>query len=386
MGISVYGVSATHQAAGLASRYWKGSFPWSFLGPLQVESTQFMLEVSRRIGGRAVLIPTSDVTAMFVAENADELRENFIFPAQSAEVLESLINKKQMYQLAGAAHIPTAKTIFPQSQADVERFSQEAAFPVIVKGVDPRLPGGTTKTLLGRPEHLLEYYDTVVNSAEPNLLVQEYIPGEDDTVWMFNGYVNQRSTCLAAFTGQKLRQYPPYAGVASLGICLRNDAVGQMTSRFLDSVGYCGPVDVDYRYDGRDGSYKLLDVNPRIGATFRLFVAENGMDVARVYYLDMTDQPVPSIVPREGRKWMLEEDVRSCLRYRRDGKLSLRAWASSLRGVQETAWFALDDPAPFLTRCWGGLKSTFHPRTRLAGELPADVQGVPGTHEQTRPS
>ncbi len=46
---------------------------------------------------------------------------------------------------------------------------------------------------------------------------------------------------------------------------------------------------------------------------------------------------------------MVEDmDLVSAMRSWRDGDLTLRAWAKSLRGVQETACFALDDPLPFL--------------------------------------
>lgn len=90
---------------------------------------------------------------------------------------------------------------------------------------------------------------------------------------------------------------------------------------------------------------------------------------------------------------MLEEDVQSCLRYRRDGKLSFRAWADSLRGVQEAAWFALDDPAPFLIRTWGASETpsvwalydqTHGPQGRGPFEDLRIVRGftVRGSHEQ----
>ena len=61
--------------------------------------------------------------------------------------------------------------------------------------------------------------------ADPNLMLQEYIPGGDDSIWMFNGYFDANSDCLAGFTGRKLRQTPPYTGVTSLGVCLPNDVV-----------------------------------------------------------------------------------------------------------------------------------------------------------------
>src|SRR5947208_16342430 len=110
-------------------------------------------------------------------------------------------------------------------------------------------------------------------------------------------------------------------------------------------------LDVGYRYDARDGQYKLLDVNPRIGSTFRLFVAENGMDVARAMYLDLTRQPVVPGTQRPGHKWFVEDqDLVSCLRYHRQGNLTFRQWIASFRGVEEAAFYASDDLYPCVTR------------------------------------
>jgi len=91
---------------------------------------------------------------------------------------------------------------------------------------------------------------------------------------MFNGYFNDRSECLVAFA-RKFARTRFYRGVTSLGICLKNDIVEETTKKFMKAIGYKGILDIGYRYDARDGKYKLLDVNPRIGATFRLFVAKD---------------------------------------------------------------------------------------------------------------
>ena len=104
-------------------------------------------------------------------------------------------------------------------------------------------------------------------------MLQEYIPGGDDDVWMFNGYFDADSDCLVGFTARKLRQTPIHTGATSLGICLPNAEVHETTVRWMKRLGYRGILDIGYRFDARDGRYKVLDVNPRIGATFRLFVA-----------------------------------------------------------------------------------------------------------------
>jgi len=119
---------------------------------------------------------------------------------------------------------------------------------------------------------------------------------------MCNGYFNHDSDCLATFTGKKLRQWPPHAGVASLAECEPNETVEATTRRFMKAVGYQGLVGIGYRYDARDGLYKVLDVNPRVSGVFRLFVAADGMDIARVAYLGLTHQPVPPIAAPPGAK------------------------------------------------------------------------------------
>jgi predicted ATP-grasp superfamily ATP-dependent carboligase len=153
-------------------------------------------------------------------------------------------------------------------------------------------------------------------------------------------------------TGRKIRQSPIHTGVTSLGVCLKNPVVDETTRRFMKNIGYRGILDIGYRYDMRDGKYKVLDINPRIGSTFRLFVGDNGLDVARAQYLDLTGQRVPSSELVEGRKWFVEDrDFVSSFRYRYEKNLTFKQWLTSYRGVQESAWFALDDLPPFFMMC-----------------------------------
>jgi len=201
-------------------------------------------------------------------------------------------------------------------------------------------------------EELLGQYHAMEDGSHPSLMLQEYIPGGDDSVWMLNGYFDERAECLFSITAKKIHQTPVYTGMTALGVCLPNHAVESATKTLVRAVGYKGILDIGYRYDARDGLYKLLDVNPRLGATFRLFVGHDGMDVTRAQYLDFTGREVPRSHLCTGRKWILEDaDLVSCIRYYRDGTLNLRDWLRSYRGIQECAWYASDDVMPFLRRC-----------------------------------
>jgi len=203
-------------------------------------------------------------------------------------------------------------------------------------------------SIVNSERELLDRYDAVEDPARPNVMLQEYIPGGDEMTWTFNGYFDRDGECKVAFTGRKLRNFPAYFGQASLAVCAKNEYVRNTTLGFMKNIGYRGPLDLGYRYDARDGKYKVNDINPRIGAMFRLFVSENGMDVARALYQDMTGQQVIAGSAPEGRRWIVEDvDLFSSFRYWRDGKFTLKEWINSFRGVREMAFLAADDPMPF---------------------------------------
>jgi D-aspartate ligase len=357
MGVKVYAVGDQPRSAGMMSRYCHGKFITNGNVAGRGALVEFLRDVSRRIGQRPILTCTDDDSSAFIADHADALREAFLFPIISSQLVRTLTDKKQMYFLARRLGVPTAETSFPKSRRDALDLIQDnrVRFPIMLKGIDGNLleRRGKPKMVIVRDaQELLRKYDEIEDPANPNLMFQEYIPGGDDSVWMFNGYFGQNSHCMLGFTGQKLRQHPVYVGATSLGICLRNEVVEKTTKDFMKAIDYRGVLDIGYRYDARDGQYKVLDVNPRVGATFRLFLATNGMDVVRAMYLDLTGQPVPSAPTCEGRKWVVEKgDLISFRHYRRDGKLKFVEWVRSFRGVQEAAWFATDDFVPFALMC-----------------------------------
>jgi D-aspartate ligase len=355
LGVPVHGVQEDRWAPVARSRYLREKLPWMDAGAGK-ENLSRLLRLGRALGGRAILIPTDDVGSIFVAEHAQSLRECYRFPRQDPLLVRSLCNKQQLYHLCREFDVPAPQTWFPTTRDELLDLLREAVFPVVLKAIDPWLLRRGTQlasvTIANDANELLRWYDRLEDPRHPNLMLQEYIPGGPESIWMYNGYFNAHSESLVHFTGRKLRQHPPYTGMTTLGVCASNEVVEATTKRLMKAIGYRGIVDMGYRYDARDGQYKLLDVNPRIGATFRLFVGTNGIDVARALYLDLTDQRVEMAGAREGRKWLVESyDTISSLRYLRDGRLTPTNWLRSFRGVNESAWFALDDPLPSAVMC-----------------------------------
>jgi len=301
---------------------------------------------------------------MYIAEHANTLREWFTFPDQRADLLYSLCSKKDMHYLAKRFNIPTAETAFPRCLDDVLNFLHTAPFPIILKQIISWPPMSCEGLLVHNERELVDTYEALKASEKQNLLLQEYIPGGDDSQWLFTGYFDERSNCLAGFTGRRIRQWPIHAGVTTLGVCQRNETIAGPAKNLLHAIGYKGIVAIDYRFDARDGQYKVLDINPRIGANTRLFVADNGIDVARALYFDMTGRPATTqAAAPEGRKWVVEDnDLKSSLLRLFDRRFTATQWINSYRGVREAAYFSLDDPGPFLQMLTHNLVESLTPR------------------------
>ncbi len=380
LGVPMYLIAQEGMATPVwSSRHWSRRTRWDFDLPPDA-SLRFLLDVGRDIevahGARPIILTLADWVAIFLEEHADALGEQFIFPRAQHPVVHRLANKWKMFSLAGEHGIPTPATTYPQSRDEVMTFLEAASFPIVMKAADPYLPYVPSKKVVQSSRELLNKFDHDATLGPSNLILQEYIPGDAESVWMCNAYFGRESACHAIFTGKKLRQVSA-TGIASLAVCLPNETVEEQTRSFMQGVGYQGCVGIGYRYDARDGLYKLLDVNPRVSGVFRLFSASNGMDVVRVCYLDLTGQTIPASALSIGRRWLLEDDALAALTAMREGRLTVKQWITSLRGVREAHWFAADDPMPAFVWLWSGirrkafagLRRTFSSRPKAAGEL-----------------
>ena len=349
-GVRVYSLAADEPSIANASRYCCGTFRIGCngrpLGRPDAAIVEDLLEAGRLLGRGALLVPGSDEWTVFVAMHAHSLAAVFRFPDQPTGLVAALASKKGLHDLALRHGLPTPRVVVPTNDDELAAAMDHLQFPVMLKPILSR-PGLQGPELVRDRHELRMRYCGLGETG--NVLIQEYIPGSDQDVWVFNGYFDATSRCLAAFTGRKIRQYPARMGLISLGVCEENAEVASQTQTFLQAAGYQGVVDIGYRWDRRDGRYKVLDINPRLGGAFRLFVDRYGLDVMRAMYLDMTGQPVPELERKDGRKWMLEAaEILGYRHYRRDG-MSIVAWLRSLRGLEEGATFSLRDPIPFLT-------------------------------------
>ncbi|MGH2874109.1 MAG: hypothetical protein ACRDL5_16805 [Solirubrobacteraceae bacterium] len=349
VGVPVHAVRSHPRDPATRSRYLAGPLDL----PTDVDDARWaqgLLELPASLDG-AILLAIDDLAAVAVGDHQERLLERFRLPAQPAGIQRRLASKRELWQLCCELGLPTPHSTFPVSEAELLEQASAHGYPVVVKRAEPWYPARDRRApsvaIAQDRAQLLDAYRRMESDAAPQVMLQEYIPGGSDSVWMFNGCFGDGARALCAFTGRKLRQCGRGTGPTTLGLVIDNEQVAVSAKRLMEHLDYRGIVDMGFRYDPRDAGYKLLDVNPRLGSTFRLFAAANGLDVVRALHLELTERPVPDSINPDGRLWLDEpRDTLTAAQMLGRGALSPVAWLRSLRGIDEGVWWAADDPWP----------------------------------------
>src|SRR3989344_3079386 len=161
----------------------------------------------------------------------------------------------------------------------IQGIQQVKEYPVIIK---PRMSSGSRGfALCNNYEELKNNFEMILKEYPQGLLVQEYIPKKDEIG--FYALLNQRSE-LKAFTVQKrIRSYPLNGGPSTLRETIRHDYVKDLSLKLLKSINWQGLAMVEFRVDARDGTPKLMEINPRFWGSLALSIAA-GVDFPYLLY------------------------------------------------------------------------------------------------------
>jgi predicted ATP-grasp superfamily ATP-dependent carboligase len=191
-----------------------------------------------------------------------------------------------------------------------------------------------------------------IHPIHQDLIIQEYMPGEDNQLYWGVTYLNAEGRPLAVWTGRKLRQYPRGFGTATLAESLHEPAVAKEAVAVLQKMGHRGYGVVEFKRDRRDGCLKITE--PTGGRTWfpHSLVTRSGINLPYIMYRDLLGLPVEEQTKFEpGIKWIHEErDLKTVILYfLPEKKLSLGSWLKSYWGKRVYAYAAWDDPKPFFT-------------------------------------
>lgn len=369
------------------SRYLHQTHPPPPPGASLREIAVVLRRISHRVARPSVLIPMDDAGALAISRLQRELAETYLLPDQARGLAERVADKATLTEVCATAGIPHPVTLLPESPAQAAAAVRQLGLPLVAKWSRPWLvPTGTDlrSTVLVRSAGQAQELYRRSEEAGSRLLLQAFLPHAPGRDWFVHGYVDRAGAVRGGGSGRKHRSWPRGAGLTAVGEWTPDPGLRADVERLVDTLGYRGIFDLDFRVDSATGEHCLLDFNPRPGAQFRLFADGTDLDVVRAQHLDMTHRPLPTAAALPGRSFVVENySPLAALRV-----LTTAGPASTAAHRHEFAWHARDDMAParamwvlwcrhVTRRLLGRLRRTVRPAAPAAPPSP-----VPTTRER----
>lgn len=303
-GARVLAVDHRPWALGLRSRY---AHPAGAPDPFEDEDgfARALAELGDGLGRPVPVFPTHDEGLNAVARHRRELGERFLYPFPDWDALSRIQNKRRQLEVAEAAGVDVPRTGHPQSASEAARIADEIGYPVLLKPADPIAFKRRHRRQAFRCETRAEVEAAYAQAEQNEPMVQELVPGGDDTLYTVGSYVDTRGRPLGVFCGRKLRQTPPLVGTCRVGEAAWVQEVVDSGLRFLAALEYRGLSQVEFKRDPRDGRYKLMEINPRLYQWHGL-AAACGVDLPRLAFCDLLGLPCPRAeMTHEGKRWAI---------------------------------------------------------------------------------
>ena len=145
------------------------------------------------------------------------------------------------------------------------------------------------------------------SSYQDNLVLQEYIPGDDNCMRVLNCYSGLDHKVKLMALGRPLLEEQTPEGIGNYAAIMnvRDDELMEKMKAFLEDVGWEGFSNFDMKYDARDGKYKLFEMNPRQGRS-SFFVTASGYNLAKWLVEDVVEHKEQGLTIADAHHlWMI---------------------------------------------------------------------------------
>lgn len=263
---------------------------------------QTLQKVAEKLGPQydyLILIACGDRYVELITEHREDLKEHFLVPYIDNDLRLKLEDKAEFYAICEKYGLPYPDTLVvePSNRFD---YPQPESFPVAVKAsnsiayVDLDFPGKMKSYKAKDPQELDRIIHSIFDAGyDDKIIVQDFIPGDDAAMYVLNSYSDTQGIVRSMCLGQcVLEDYSPdgignYNAIIQKGI----SEIYATYRVFLEAIGFVGFSNFDIKYDHRDGSYKVFEMNIRQGRS-SFFTTASGCNLVESLVNDLIyDKP-----------------------------------------------------------------------------------------------
>ena len=315
----------------------------------------------------AVLLPCADDWVAATAALPDETVRRFPSSVASLKVIQTLVDKWKFARLLQQERLPHPDTRLLNSLEELESLPDAAFQQYILKPLSS-VAFSQKYGVKGFMIHTREEARQAMQQVPFPIMLQEFIPGPPTAGYFVEGFIDRNGRTCALFARRRLRMYPRPLGNSTFMQSVPLDAVAGAVAPLqylLESLSYRGVFSAEFKYDARDGFFKLLEINARPWWYIEVPAAA-GIDICRMAYLDALGLDIePALTYKAGHRFGYPfADLRAWRELQKTEGLNFWSWLASWGGASVTP-FAWNDPMPALAFGWQQLLEYFRQKRAL---------------------
>lgn len=240
------------------------------------ELKKFYLEHADK---KILLVSSTENYIRLISNNKEKLSNMYYFNYPDNSIIDNIINKELFYKTYENSIISLPKTIYYDCSSN-EEVSTPFTYPVIVKAAN--VVSYRKLDFIGKNKiYKLESYEELKNTIQlikdggykDTLIIQEYIPGDDSHLFDAVIYSDKNGKVKRISFAQIGLQEHAKDMVGNAAIMINGfNTFGVDTTKiiedivkFSEKIGYKGFAEFDLKYDSRDNTFKVLEINARQG-------------------------------------------------------------------------------------------------------------------------
>ena len=310
-------------------------------------------------GKTLVLVSCGDNYTGLMARARAALEPYYKFACPTPELVAELDTKEFFYQACERHGLSYPRT-FGCTNENYKTVELPFPFPCIIKASNSvaywncKFPHKKKVFVAYNKEEFDAITAAIYSSSyQDNLVLQEYIPGDDNCMRVLNCYSGLDHKVKLMALGRPLLEEQTPEGIGNYAAIMnvRDDELMEKMKAFLEDVGWEGFSNFDMKYDTRDGKYKLFEMNPRQGRS-SFFVTASGYNLAKWLVEDVVEHKEQGLTIADAHHlWMIapagiikkylkdEALLAEAKELMRQGKVSHQLFCKEDAGLKRRIWY-----------------------------------------------
>lgn len=240
-----------------------------------------------------VIFPTNDQQIRNLHAIYDDIAPFCFIPFNRKNAIKAQ-DKYVQYSYCEQLGIPYPKTVSINDTGELDQL-RAIEFPVLIKPKRKDAITSVFRSLMLEDENAYRRkanYLASFTSQGIQFLASEVIPGDGSQIYAYVAYRDRDGRILSEWTGKKLSQCPNEFGVFASASNEAPETVREQGRVLLEGMDLQGINEPEFKYDRRDGKFKLMEINLRSMMWNRIGTL-SGVNVHYTQWLDALGLETP---------------------------------------------------------------------------------------------